>query len=714
MEHIRISKSGGTNEWSANVGQVALDMLEKKGLDVKTKESVLSQSIDILESCGNPRNSVNNDTGLIIGYVQSGKTLSFTTLSALAAQNGFNVIVVIAGTTTSLVEQTHNRLLEDLEINVSTEVSWKTYKNPTKESRNEIIADLKPGLLNNNPVVLITVMKNSSHLKNLNTLFGIGFDRDLCKVLIIDDEADQASLNTKASKKFEYDVSTIYRLIRGLKRTFINHTYLQYTATPQAPLFISLLDILSPNFVKILTPGDDYTGGKEFFQRNKKSRYPHVFEISDEEVYTEKNKFHRIPDSLVEATMFYFLTVAVGALKGEKSQSHNRTMMVHPSQLKKIHAVYGRWLVKLKTRWLEEFALSNQDPDRLKLIKDFKGVYNEIQSADSASPNFEDVLKQLAYVIEITQILVSNSDSKNKVDFKKDYSRILVGGQVLDRGFTVEGLNVTYMPRSIGVGNADTIQQRCRFFGYKKKYLDLCRIYLPTTSKRAYIDYVTHEEDMRTKLDLLDKESKPLKEFKRMFILSPDLNITRKNVISDDLRRYRLKGWRSIDIIDPNHFDNNKVYKSFIDNIDFRDIPHSINAPIIQQHQDAIISVSSVIDNLLLSLQHEDPSNTLLLNHFLSLLGILMQSDNSMMIRLVNMSKGISRSRSINENNNIKNIFQGSNAKTEYKGDRSVISEELITIQLHNIDIKDHPIKFRTLAIHFPVGFAQSIITLEN
>ena len=178
-------------------------------------------------------------------------------------------------------------------------------------------------------MILITVMKNTSHLKNLNFLFHTGIDVEKCKVLIIDDEADQASLNTKAKEKNEYNVSTIYSHVRKMKRIFTNHTYVQYTATPQAPLFISLLDILSPSFVEILTPGDDYTGGKAFFQRNKYSKYSNVFDISDDEIYTKKNQINQIPDSLVQATMFYIITVAIGALKGERPQTHNRLSLIH-------------------------------------------------------------------------------------------------------------------------------------------------------------------------------------------------------------------------------------------------------------------------------------------------------------------------------------------------------------------------------------------------
>jgi hypothetical protein len=715
MEQIRISNPKDSKKWNALVGNIAIELLDRKNIKDRTREDVLNQAVEILESCGNPMELVNDVTGLVVGYVQSGKTLSFTTLAALASQNGFNIIIVIAGTTTSLVDQTFNRIAEDLQTNIQNEVSWKTYKNPSFKNKEEIKADLEPGLLNNNPVLLITVMKNSTHLKNLIDLFSQNDVKSFnLKALIIDDEADQASLNTKASKKIESEVSTIYNRIRTLKSVLVNHSYVQYTATPQAPLFISILDILSPEFVHILKPGPDYTGGKSFFARNQNSSYPHISEIPDNEVYTKKHTFSKIPKSLVEAVMFYYLTVTIGALTGENAGKHNRTMMVHPSQFQNIHSVYERWLNQLKKRLLEELELKKTDPDRINLENAFRRIYSEIKWDNQFDLNFEKILEYLSYIIKATPIFLSNSSVKNSINFRKYYSMILVGGQVLDRGFTVEGLNVTYMPRGIGIGNADTLQQRCRFFGYKKKYLDFCKIYLPRQSVRAYIDYVTHEEDLRNKLERIKSENKSLKELKRLFILSPDLNITRKNVISDDIQRYRLKGWRSIQYLDPNNSFNNFIINEFIKDQYFENI-HVDNSNFTdsQKHEITTLKVVDIINNLLLSLQYIDPSNSLFVNHFISLLSFQLENNPDQLIRIINMSKGNKRLRSIDDKNKIKNILQGANLKTNYPGDRFIYSEDLITIQIHNIIIKESGENFRTLAIHFPDNLGQDIISLD-
>jgi len=714
MEHIRLIEKK-EEVWNVTVGSVAINLLDRKGLSDQEKDRILSESVDILGCCGNPKNKENNITGLAIGYVQSGKTMSFTTLSALAAQNGFNVIIVIAGTTTKLVDQTFNRLSDDLDIFSTTEVSWKTHKNPGPKQVDEVVGDLEPGILNPHPVLLITVMKNNTHLKKLVKLFQKVQKKADCKVLIIDDEADQASLNTKASKKDEDSVSATYLTITRLKETLVNHTFIQYTATPQAPLFISVLDILSPSFVKILTPGGAYTGGKTFFKRNPESSYPYIQEIPSEEIYTNSNEFTDIPKSLVECTMIYFITVVIGALSNERAVNSNRTMMVHPSQLTRIHSIYKRWLDNLKQRWLEELSLDQHDLDRVNLLNEFQEAYKKLAlTADNLIP-FEEISKHLEYVIKTTPIFESNSRTQQEINWRKHYSMILVGGQVLDRGFTVEGLNITYMPRSIGVGNADTIQQRCRFFGYKKSYLDYCRIYLPRTSKRAYIDYVTHEEDMRNKLKAFEGQNRSLKEFKRSFILSPELNITRKSVISDDISRYRLQGWRSFDRVESNSEENNDVIKTFLDKFPFSSFDQKLIQPKkIQIHSIAYIKYEDVLNELLLNLKFTDPVNAILCNHLLSFLSIYNEFSLLEDFEVYNISQGIERERSVGESMRLKNLFQGKNPKTNYPSDRFYCSEDKITIQVHNLLIKSTGKNFRTLAFHIPSAFVQNIITLNN
>lgn len=710
METIRVIKDKDL-KWSVSVGSQALDLLDRKGIKGIEKDNVLSEAVDVLGNCGDPRKEENKTTGLAIGYVQSGKTLSFTTVSALASQNGFNAIIIIAGSTTKLVDQTTERLTDDLGIENRSEIAWNLFKNPKKNQINEISSRMEEGLFNDKPVLLITVMKNIAHLNNLNTLFDSPKLKSLqLKVLIIDDEADQASLNTRANSELENDASAIYDSIKYLRKKIKNHTYLQYTATPQGPLLISILDILSPDFVKILSPGSKYTGGKYFFKRNKESKYPNLKRIPENEIYTRENPIVKIPPTLEEALIFFYLTVLIGVNNNEHPSTHNRTMMIHPSHKTKIHDYYKRWVDMIKNRWLDELSENDSDPDKKKLIDKFYKTYLDELKSKGFNLTKELIQEKIHLIIKKTPVLIANSRQKNDLNWREDYSRILVGGQILDRGFTVEGLNVTYMPRNIGVGNADTIQQRCRFFGYKKDYIDLCKIYLPRASTRAYIDYVTHEEDLRQKLENFGGANKSLKEFKREFFLSSQLRLTRRNIISDEIKRYRLVGWRPIIKIDDNTIDNNQIIKDFVEKISFKYSKYSGETD-EQKHQETIISSEKLISNLLSELSYKNVSNSLLLTHMVSLISLLGDS-NIDKIKLINMKLGSFRVRSLNKDKNeISQLFQGSNKATNYFGDREVKSEENITLQIHHLKIKNSNEIFRTLAFHIPQQYGQNIFS---
>ena len=148
--------------------------------------------------------------------------------------------------------------------------------------------------------------------------------------------------------------------------------------------------------------------------------------------------------------------------------------------------------------------------------------------------------------IRRTDVRLVNSlaEANRDIHWKRNYSWILVGGQVLDRGFTVEGLTVTYMPRGPGVGNADTIQQRARFLGYKRQYLGYCRVFLEQSVSNLYRAYVRHEEDMRDGLIAHIGSGRPMSEFRRVFLLDREFRPTRQSVIDIDYIRPTFRsGW---------------------------------------------------------------------------------------------------------------------------------------------------------------------------
>ncbi|CAN5553332.1 hypothetical protein BH11BAC5_BH11BAC5_33050 [soil metagenome] len=332
-EVIEIQNNPGNANWNPFVGDETNELLRTKGFanpDRSLNENgvrVLDETYRIMQVCGNPNIATNNETGIVIGYVQSGKTLSFTTLTALARDNNYQIVIIIGGTSVNLLDQSTKRVRKDLRIDsrYGFEQKWTQITNPhTQEDFDTITNALdqwaNPTFPNNRcRTILVTVMKNGSHLRNLADLIN-GTNLTSVPTLIIDDEGDQASLNTRArwaarqgidvEDLTENEVSTIYRRITALKNIFPHHTFLQYTATPQANLFINIMDRLSPNFIKLLTPGNEYTGGIQFFRENPNL----IREIPLNNIPNANQQLQEPPDSLLEALRVFYLGVVAGTV----------------------------------------------------------------------------------------------------------------------------------------------------------------------------------------------------------------------------------------------------------------------------------------------------------------------------------------------------------------------------------------------------------------
>lgn len=351
-------------------------------------------------------------------------------------------------------------------------------------------------------------------------------------MLVIDDEADQASLNNLIRQGA---LSTTYQFLSRLKSVIPHHTFLQYTATPQGNLLLNLIDVLSASFAVVLEPGPDYVGGSTFFARNS----PYVRLILPQDIPSDQNPIEEAPHSLREALQLFFVGAASG-YRRKDSRPPRRSMMVHPTREKIGHRQYFQWIQGVRGLWEQVLALPYEDPDRVALENQFREAHQELTRSE---PNLEpfDQLR-LLYAIRQAEVRVINSNAAvRKINWHDNYAWILVGGQMLDRGFTVEGLTITYMPRGPGVGYADTIQQRARFLGYKRPYLGFCRAYLEQDVLDSYRVYVTHEEHLRKRLSAHIQSGKPLQQFRRVFLLDSSLRPTRPSVYDVDYVRPQIE-----------------------------------------------------------------------------------------------------------------------------------------------------------------------------
>lgn len=508
------------------------------------EDSVLQEAQRILGRCLPPTELAGHETGLVIGYVQSGKTMSFETVISLARDNSYGMIIVFAGTKKNLREQSEDRLTKDLGIDEGD--NWYHFSNPTKGVTNQIGDKLEAWKKRptKKKAVLVTVLKQVDHLENLAAVLK-KLPLDHVPVLIIDDESDQASLNTKAAKiraakAAANERSTTYDRIWKVRDMVPHHSFLQYTATPQANLLLAQTDLLNPSFAEIVTPGSAYTGGKAFFKENPGL----VIDIPSNEVPSKINLISAAPRSLLSALRYFLLVSAQHALTKERGKDRNRSMMVHPASQTSSHKVYKTWMDKsLKT--LSSYVERQYEKTHSEVEARFQTEYNSLKQTYRDLKPLPELIEAMVNDVfgDMNCVEVNGTpDAERKVNWKATPYWILVGGAKLDRGYTVEGLAITYMPRPLGSSPAaDTLQQRARFFGYKKAYLGLCRVFVQDNVREAFADYVDHEEFVRSAL--ISNRGKPLRDWRRDFILGPLLKPTRPNVIGLNTRRIPVDGW---------------------------------------------------------------------------------------------------------------------------------------------------------------------------
>jgi len=699
--------------WTPVEGDETFKLLEHLKFADNDRETLKREAVAVLAQCVPSTLPTGIETGLVIGYIQSGKTTSFTTVAALARDNGYRLIIVITGITSNLFKQSNDRLENDLRLGQRLDRKWQFLSNP--KARPDIKQRIATALQSGDELpgvtkqtVLITVMKNRTHLMNLIKLL---YDLPLARVptLIIDDEADQASLNNLVNKGKE---SATYRRIVQIRQLLPHYTFLQYTATPQAPLLINIIDVLSPTFTALLTPGPTYTGGKTFFEKD----FGLIRRIRSDEVPSKDQELTEPPESLLEAMRIFFVGVAAGLRSGEEGK--NRSMMVHPSKETMQHANYGHWVRNIQQYWAKTLRLTRADPDRQELIEDFRKAYDDLYKTVENLPAFDDLLPYLPHAVSGTVVTIVNAAGGQtpQPDWRQDYAHIVVGGEVLNRGYTIEGLTITYMPRSKGVGNADTIQQRARWFGYKAEYLGYCRVYLTEEQRKIYTNYVNHEEDVRNQLRQHAATGKSLREWKRAFLLSPDLRPTRHDVLDlEYVRGNYSRDWfeQHAPHDSPEAIEaNRKTVEEFIARLPFQsDEGHPMRTE-MQKH--------SVASNVNLDFAYRE-----LLTKFLvtgpddshQFVGLLLQLERHLdqypteqcNCAIYLMSKGKLRERSVNDNDEIPTLFQGANpVKTGeyYPGDRQIRDRQAVTIQIHKLTVlKDKNViadNVPTIAVSLP------------
>lgn len=455
-----------------------------RNLDLVTRERIWTSAGSILAQ-GPLTSGDRGKTGLALGYVQSGKTTSITALIARGSDEGYRIIIALLGTTKLLLDQNTDRIDEALGIGVRSDYRWVEIRNPKGK---KAAVDLRDWL-DRGRTLLLPVLKHAGRLTDITGVLEQAKVADV-PTLIVDDEADQASLNTKVKAD---DESRTYAAIAALRAQVPNHLYVQYTATPYAPLLLEPDDHMSPDFVEMLAPGPGYTGGREFFVDHA-ARVVRPIPTLDEQA--AKSLPTQLPKSLLLACGSFIAGTAM--LLGVGIDKAPVSMLVHSTQRNDVQQRYHFLVERRLNQWrdaVEAAAVITDLPDE---------VISErarLVTAGATDLSDADFIAQVRLVLrESTLWLVNSASDVKKVDWRVAPVHILIGGNKLDRGFTVEGLTVTYMNRPTSP-QIDTLEQRARAFGYRQDLLPYCQFFATPRTIENLKATVFTEYDLRAELE---------------------------------------------------------------------------------------------------------------------------------------------------------------------------------------------------------------------
>ncbi len=456
--------------------------------------------------------------GLCLGHIQSGKTTAMTALCALASDAGYSMVVAVLGSTNLLLSQNTDRLKSGLGMSDSLKSDYRWLHFDAAELRRGSARKVQDAL-GSGRCLLVTVLKNSRRLATLASVMA-QVSVDGRRVLVLDDEADQASLNTMVASESE---SATYRELNRLCEVFGDgRLYVQFTATPYAPLLIDPDDSMSPDFVSILEPGAGYTGARAFFIDHGEMV---VRRVPASE--TPKSPPRTLPPGLRAALASYVVGAALLLLESDRQAPVS--MLIHPTSRVAIHDRVATLVRRYLAGWADEVGEGRLPAEVRTALIDLV----DSSSGAVAAPDEAQLRSSLARLLQLVEISVVNGQAAaDRVEWSKSPAHILIGGNKLDRGFTVEGLTVTYMSRGHSP-QLDTLVQRARAFGYRSEYLPFCRFYATQETIEAFEASVLTDELLRSELTKWLDEGRPLSEWpaRAGFLMSDGMRPTRRSVV---------------------------------------------------------------------------------------------------------------------------------------------------------------------------------------
>lgn len=507
--------------------QTVSDYMSNNDFPQTSINNIVQNSFDIFSHCIKPIDSTGQNTGIIIGKVQSGKTSNFITLIAMAFDNGYNVSIVLGGNKNILLEQNKQRIKDSFSIDPDKLVVLDTNTNKDIISEREIERFVRRGVK-----VIIVGLKHHKHIDKIAEAFTSSYLKNQ-PTLIIDDEGDQATLNTKKYSKTSAFPSAIYSAVNNLRKKLNKHTFVSVTATPQANMLIDSFDILSPDFGYLVEPSPDYCGLADFHSSINEDKY--VCEIPDEE--PSIFEIDGLPNSYIISMAMFFVSNGIRKYRGDFG---THAMLFHPSVQMTGHEVVRERVQALLDYWQQRVEITN-DIAFERLRKILMVAYEMYRSSDTIVPDYFELEPFIINSIKAcSSVMVCNSNTDASENSKHYKTNIFVGGNMVERGLTIKGLAITYLiRRAKGKSNVDNTEQRARWFGYKRNYLDICRVFTTSQIKKDFHDIYEHDEAL---WDTIQKNLNAGKEFKdipRIFLNNSNLlRLTRPNVAKEERLEY--------------------------------------------------------------------------------------------------------------------------------------------------------------------------------
>ena len=631
-------------------------------------------------------NQDGNHNSLLVGKVQSGKTSNLELLTALAFDNGYNFLIIFGGYDTDLLRQSTERFGSTFETTGGEEVLYSdtpvlfTTNDLTKESLsiNSLDPDFAKQLLEDGRPIIITCLKRPPAMKAaLKAIANIQETVSGIVPFIIDDEGDQASLNTAKDKA--RNSTPTYKHIVKIKEVLHNPLYLSVTATPQANIFQEDISELNPASIHTVQPGNGYDGASVY----------HLSENQIVEEVEDSGSLSLISNSLKEAIYYFFIASTIKRLRATHKKDMRSDMIIH---IDRTIAAHGS-IYSATHDMLEEIKQAFVNDDSVEFYKkQLKKSYDKFLNDDVKTQySFADILNKVSNTILSTGAILQNGIGKhtNEKELTKLH-KIYIGGDLLQRGLTFSNLIVSYFTRfAKSGGNMDTTLQRARWFGYRSKYLDLCKIFTTSEIAKEFTVLAEVEDDLWEQFEDVEKG---LLEIKDIIIQAENTKQkpTAKNKakFKKILFKNRWVKQKFIVTNDDEISTNNTYIKNLIESIP-NWIPTNESSNIGNQTAKYAIFTTEQLNDLIQSIEtafDREPFNKLAIKDLVGssdIPVILMWTDDDNKTRYRSIYNDAALDR-------IKALHQGANTtdveKLTYYGDQKVIVDlNKINIHIHYI-----------------------------